>query len=516
MKPSLLVMGVLRLLVLLFAATGPGAAAAPAHTLQERIDRATPGDTLTIDGGTYRENVVIDKPLILEGRNDPVIDGGGQGDVVTITADDVTLSRFVIRNSGRAVSQEPAAIKVMEAHAPTIKHNRIESSHFGIHITDAHHAVIDGNSIDVGGVPVERRGHALYLWKVFESAVHDNTISNAADGIHLEFSDDNGIGLNTVTGSRYALHFMYANNNRILNNTFVDNLSGAVLMFSRDLLLKDNELSGNRRGATGAGILAKDVDNLFVEGNRILRNKFGLTASSTPQTKGATATFLNNLFALNDTGVGLTSDSPITFVQNAMIDNTEQVESLGGDLLGALAASHPGSLQPATGAAPGSAHEGHGAAKAPAARRTAAGDGPVWSIGGGGNYWSDYAGYDADGDGVGDQPYRPRPAFAGALADNPTLRLFRFTLAQEAIDLAAEMFPVYRYDPVIEDGSPLMSAPGPALPDESGTNGGLLLISVLLLALAAGVVQVASGTDPIDVIVSGGKRAARYVTGGAR
>ena len=128
---------------------------------------------------------------------------------------------------------------------------------------------------------------------------------------------------------------------------------------------------------------------------------------------------------------------------------------------------------------------------------------------------SDYNGYDADGDGVGDQAYRPEPAFAGALADNPTLRLFQFTLAQEALDMAAEMFPVYRYDPVIEDSAPLMTAPGPALPDERGINGALLLISILLLALAAAVVQFTLDVDPLEALFRQGKRAVGRLTGGA-
>ncbi len=503
-------------MVLLLATGGQGAATAASDSLQEQIDRAQPGDTLIIDGGMYHENITIDKPLTLDGEGWPVIDGGGEGDVVTITAADVSLSGFVVRNSGRAVSQEPAAIEIDNAYAPTIEHNRIESSHFGIHVTGSHHATISSNEIDLGDIPIERRGHAIYLWEVAESAVHSNTITNAADGIHLEFSDDNGIALNSVTGSRYALHFMYSNNNRILNNTFTDNLSGAVLMFSHDLLLKDNELSGNRRGATGAGILAKDVDNLFVEGNRILRNKYGLAASGTPQTKDATATFMHNLFALNDTGVGLMTNAPITFVENAMIENTVQVESLGGDLLrGALSEAGGSAVQPAGGRSD-TGHEAHATTRATSTGQTTGAAGSaVWSIGGRGNYWSDYASYDADGDGVGDQPYRPKPAFAGTLAANPTLRLFQFTLAQEALDAAADMFPVYQYDPVIEDSAPLMSAPGPALPDERGVNGGLLVVSILLIGLAVGVIQFMLDVDPFEALVRKGKRVAGYLNRGA-
>lgn len=505
-------------MAILIATGSQGVAAAPPVSLQARIDDAQPGDTLTVDGGVYHERIVIDKPLTLTGVNDPVIDGDGKGDVVTITGDDVTLSRFVIRNSGRAVSQEPAAVKVLDAHAPVIEHNRIEQAHFGIHVTGAHHAVVDSNTVDLGDTPIERRGHGIYFWEVSESSIHNNTIVNAGDGIHLEFSSDNGMALNTVTDSRYALHFMYANNNRIIMNNFTDNLAGAVLMFSHDLLLKDNELSNNRHGATGAGILTKDVDNLFADGNRILRNKFGLQADGTPQSVGASATFMNNLFALNDTGVGLSTNSPITFVQNAMIENLVQVESLGGNLLTAVhggGVTTPGASPPA-GSDPHAAHSGGGSepATAPGAPATGLAAGATWSIGGRGNYWSDYNGYDANADGVGDQPYRPKPAFAGMLADHPTLRLFQFTLAQEALDMATDMFPVYEYDPVIEDGAPLMSPPGPALASDRSVNGDLLMVSVVLIGFALVMAQLVLDVDPIQAILRRGRRAAGHPKGG--
>jgi len=486
---SLLALGVLGLLAILLATGGRGAAAAPA-SLQAQIDRAQPGDTIVVEGGTYQERITIDKPLILEGQGWPVVDGGGEGDVVTITGDDVTLSRFVIRNSGRAVSQEPAAVKVDGAHATTIQYNRIESSYFGIHMTDSHQPIITYNEIDLGnGAPQERRGHAIYLWEVEGGAIHGNTMTNAADGIHLEFSDDNGIGENVVTDSRYAIHFMTANNNRVLNNVFTNNLSGALLMFSDDLLIKGNELSNNRDGATGAGMLIKDVDNIFAEGNIIQRNKYGISVEGTPNTIGATATFIHNTLALNDTGISLFSNAPITFIENAMIENIVQVEALSGALgLGSTQVATPPSTSSTSAVTDHSAHGGSGSVPAAGPSESQPG-GPVWALGGKGNYWSDYNGYDADGDGVGDHAYRPEPAFAGALADNPTLRLFRFTLAQEALDMAAEMFPVYQYDPVIEDSAPVMSAPGPALPKDGSFNTGLLVVSLLLLVLAGAVLQ---------------------------
>jgi nitrous oxidase accessory protein len=474
----------------------------PAGSLHQRIEEAAPGDTIFIDGGVFNERIVIDKAVSLIGRNWPVIDGGGQGDVVTIAADGATLSGFVVRGSGRSLSQEPAAIKVNEVDRVTLRGNRVEESHFGIYVLGSEGSTIAFNEVDPGGdTPIERRGHGIYMWEVSDTVVHENTIRNAADGIHLEFSERNGIGSNVVTKSRYGLHFMYANDNRMTGNTFRDNLAGAVLMFSHDLLLKDNEFSNNRRGATGAGILLKDVDNVFVEGNLLLRNKHGLTVEGTPQSIGATAVFLHNLLALNDTGLALMSNAPITFVENSMIDNTVQVKALGGELASRVMSTHSG----------GAAHE---QATSTGSDQPALPTGAVWTSNGRGNYWSDYRGYDADGDGVGDRAYRPEPPFAGQLERDETLRLFQFTPAQQALDVAADMFPLYRYNPVMEDSGPLMEPPeGPALPRDGSFNRELLVASLLLVGAAYAGVAGVLGLDIGQAVRRGLSLAARTAGG---
>jgi nitrous oxidase accessory protein len=459
----LLLFGILAATTLRSAAPARAEASAATTTLQQRIDSAAPEDIVIVDGDVFHESIVINKSISLIGRGAPVIDGGGQGDVVTISADDVVLSGFTVRGSSKNVSQEPADIKVKGAKHVTIRANRLYDAHFGVHVTDSSDDLIENNVIDIGAdTPVERRGHGVYLWEVSGSTLYGNTISHAADGIHLEFADRNGLGANTVTDSRYAVHFMYANDNKIISNTFRNNLAGAVLMSSKELILKDNELSSNRKGATGTGILLKDDDNVWVEGNRILRNKFGMTVEGTPQSAGATAIFRRNTFALNDTGVGLMSNAPITFVENAMIDNTVQVKALSGELALTLA-GHDGAAPVA------------GASQLPSAA--------VWTSAGRGNYWSDYRGFDANGDGVGDQPYLPRPPFAGRLQNTEMLRFFQFTPARQAIDAATDMFPVYKYHAVIDDNAPLMEPPpGLALAHGSRFNFRLLGVSAMLLA----------------------------------
>ena len=89
----------------------------------------------------------------------------------------------------------------------------------------------------------------------------------------------------------------------------------------------------------------------------------------------------------------------------------------------------------------------------------------TWAEHGRGNYWSDYAGYDADGDGIGDLPYRSQRLFESLADADPILRLFTWTPAASALDFAARAMPTIRPETKLTDEAPLMApAVHPALP----------------------------------------------------
>jgi nitrous oxidase accessory protein len=163
-----------------------------------------------------------------------------------------------------------------------------------------------------------------------------------------------------------------------------------------------------------------------------------------------------NLFAYNDIGVlFLPSVKRNEFSENAFIDNGEQVGVQGsGDF-----------------------------------------SGNAWSIDGVGNYWSDFAGYDADGDGMGDVPYRLEDLYSTLTDRHPELAFFSETPAAKAVDLAARMFPVLRPRPKVEDQHPLLSVPElpPIATATSSPGPALLTLSGLLLAAAAVIVTIPGG-----------------------
>lgn len=69
-------------------------------TIQGAVDAANPGDTILVSAGTYYENLTINKSLALFGEdpNTTIIHGNGAWYVVKVTADDVTIGKFTIRN----------------------------------------------------------------------------------------------------------------------------------------------------------------------------------------------------------------------------------------------------------------------------------------------------------------------------------------------------------------------------------------------------------------------------------
>jgi nitrous oxidase accessory protein len=391
-------------------------AANAAGDLQAMIDAAPAGSTLTVPAGVYPGGVLIDKPLTIEGVGWPVIDGQRTGNVVKVTAEGVTLRGLVIQGSGREVSDEPSGILV-RASGSRIEGNRVRDVLYGITLHESDNHVVRGNTVEsIREFLPERRGHALYLYYTKNNVLEDNVISHAKDGIYINFSDHNDIFRNSVTELRYGIHFMYANNARIVDNVFRDNLTGGSLMYSNDLYFEDNEFSRSQSKASGYGLLFKDVDNVEMLHNSFHHNRIGLTFEGAPFTPGAYVRLRDNLIGFNQLAIAMSTTVGAQFGGNTFVGNLRQADTTGGSI------------------------EHHNS----------------WQIDGRGNYWDDYRGYDADGDGMGDIEYRYRPAYGELVQRNEALTAFANTPAQLAIDLAARWFPVYRNAPAVIDTSPLM------------------------------------------------------------
>ncbi len=383
--------------------------------LQPLIDAAAPGSTVTVPAGTYRGPIVIRGPLTVVGAGMPVIDGGGVGSVVTLEGDGVVLRGFAIRNSGRNVTEEAAGIKA-SGQRHRIERNDVRNVYFGIHVSGGAGHVIAHNVIAPGEHHGARPGHGVSVWNTSGSRVAGNTITEARDGVYLSFTKDVVVEGNRVTRCRYGLHSMYSERARFAGNTLSANLLGSALMNSTQLELRGNRIEQHRQGGAAYGILLKDIGDLIAEDNVIIANRVGLYAEGVPDRPTREAIVRRNVFAGNDVGIALQANAVLTFTGNRIAENLTDVRALGSRL-------------------------------APATR---------WSRDGAGNSWSQYRGYDRDGDGIGDLAHR-MDGSAGALGGgNELARAFLYTPAHLALEAAARMFPLLRRPPMLVDEHPLM------------------------------------------------------------
>ncbi|MEA1904153.1 MAG: NosD domain-containing protein, partial [Actinomycetota bacterium] len=242
-------------------------------------------------------------------------------------------------------------------------------------------------------------------------------------------------------------------------NYLSGNSVGGFLMYSHDLTLKDN-LVTNNHGPSGYGIGLKDVDGVTATGNHFLSNRIGIYFDNSPSTPGIEHDISNNLFGYNDVGVAfLPSVRGNVLMANAFVDNAEQVGVQGkGEFLGQN----------------------------------------QWTVGEIGNHWSDFAGYDADNDGVGDVSYQLADLFSTLTDNSPELQFFDQTPASKAIDLAGNMFPAFRPRPKVTDSAPLIEVPDIPTPvslPSTESSLGTAVVAVLMMAVAASIWMI--GRAPI-------------------
>jgi nitrous oxidase accessory protein len=398
---------------------GPGPRASTAALpLQAQIDAAPRGGVVRVARGAYTGPIVIHGPLTVLAEPGATIDGGGTGSVVTIDGNDVVFRGFTVRNSGRTVTEEAAGITV-SGNGHQIDGNRIEDVYFGIHIGAGSRAVVSHNTITPGVSHGARPGHGISVWNLTDSQLIGNRISEARDGIYLSFTDRNVVTDNVVTKSRYGLHSMYSHDVRFERNEMNGNLLGAALMMSDRLVLRENRIEAHREGAAAYGVLLKDIGDLVAEGNLILANRIGIFAEAVPTQPAGEAVLTGNVIAGNEVGLALQSNAALTLTDNRIADNLTDVRPLGREL-------------------------------SPAMR---------WSRGTRGNSWSQYRGYDANRDGIGDVPYTVASGMDALVRRNPLVQAFLYTPAHLALEAGARMFPLYRQAPVLVDDHPLMTAP---------------------------------------------------------
>ncbi|MDY7082930.1 MAG: NosD domain-containing protein, partial [Halobacteria archaeon] len=228
-------------------------------SVQKAVEAAQPGDTVVLSG-VFNERVVINTSNITVTSQEgelAVVNGTGEGDVVTVNGEDVTLRRVWVRNSGYDTSDNDAVVWVNGSNT-RIVNSRITEATFGVWINGVDGARIINNTI-VGReriTPLSYRGNGIQVWKTENSVIKNNRITDVRDGIYYSWASNVVAENNVMWDLRYGVHYMYSDSCRLVNNTAFNNDVGYALMVSQELNITGN-IAVNNTGGSGHGILVK-------------------------------------------------------------------------------------------------------------------------------------------------------------------------------------------------------------------------------------------------------------------
>jgi nitrous oxidase accessory protein len=375
-------------------------------SIRSALTKAQAGDTIFVHEGIYTEgNFAIDKALAIIGIGYPVLDGQHNCEIFTVTASDVYIRGFEIRNSGQLSTMDVAGIKVLSADRVVIESNHLRDCNFGIYLSNTNDCRVSRN--DVQGIIKEEQnsGNGIHLWKCARVIVEENHLTGQRDGIYFEFVTDSEVRYNNSEQNlRYGLHFMFSHNDHYHHNWFHHNGAGVAVMYSRQVKMTENEF-GYNWGGSAYGLLLKDISDSHIWKNNFEHNSAGVYMEGASRITLEQNQFRENGWALR---VQASCDANV-IRQNNFFGNSFDVSTNGSLVLNTFD----------------------------------------------GNYWDRYEGYDLNRDGVGDVPFRPVSLYAVVVERMPYGLMLMRSFMVYLMDKAEKIIPSLTPE-MLKDEQPAM------------------------------------------------------------
>lgn len=377
----------------------------PGDDLAAAVKAAQSGDVIEIERGYYQTNLLIDKPLTLRGIKRPTISGGRQGDVIRVTSPDVVIEGLIVRDSGDKLINQNAGIYLYPgAHRAVVRNCDITYNLFGLWIEKADDVLIEHNLITgLRDYDSPMRGNGIQLYNTKGAQILNNRISFVRDALYVDVSHHAVFKGNKLHNSRYGTHYMNSYYNLWEDNDTYYNRGGLALMEVRNQVVRNNRAWGN----SDHGIMLRTLQDSVIENNIVAGNDRGFFIYDVEYIE-----LKNNLVIDNRVGLHVSAGTINNQIEaNDFIQNREQVRYI-------------------------------------ASRDVIWGDKV-------GNYWSNYLGWDRDGDGKGDVPYEANDVVDRLNWRYPSLKLLLSSPAIQALRLVSRQFPILRA-PSVVDPNPRM------------------------------------------------------------
>ncbi|MDQ2050066.1 NosD domain-containing protein [Natronolimnohabitans sp. A-GB9] len=352
------------------------------ETVQEAIDDAPSNTTVVVPEGTYEETVEIDRPITLSGEGAVTLDGGGDGTVVEIGADEAAVRNVDITGVGNTTRPEEqetvsdtdsgdtvlemayaggdAGVRIDGAERALVENVTIETPANGVMLRDSPESVVRNVSVD-GGDDWGDAYMGVMSMRSGDGVIEDSTFRDGRDGIYTHRSDGLVFRNNTLERNRIGVHLMYTAQTVIADNEVLNAEATGVHVMTNP---HGNAVVGNEIRNSPDGLRTEGW-NSYVADNVVVDNGLGMT------TEAGNSIYEGNVVAGNDVGIQASHILPTNrVIGNDFVDNDRHATARAGTLR-------------------------------------------IWTRNDAGNYWHGAIG-DADGD-VLERPYSPTEDVDGSL-----------------------------------------------------------------------------------------------------
>ena len=378
------------------------------NSISKAIQLAKHNDEIIIEEGTYAEgNIIVNKSVKIRGKDFPVVDGKGDGEIFTVRANDVLIEGLVIKNSGISYLEENAGVRLEEVWNCSIINNKFINNFFAVYLAKSANCSITNNYIKGIKKRETNSGNGIHLWYCKNITVENNTVLNHRDGIYFEFVRHGKINNNFSKGNlRYGLHFMFSDSCEYRKNTFEENGAGVAVMYTKNVSMEENIFKLNW-GSASYGILLKEISDSKISNNIFNENSIGIYMEGCSRVKVEQNDFIKNGWAIKL----MANSMGNYFYDNNFVANSFDVSTNSRQNFNTFER----------------------------------------------NYWANYSGYDLDKDGYGDVPFRPVTMFSMMVEDQPTSLILLNSLFIKILDVAESIVPAITPE-ALTDPKPRMSS----------------------------------------------------------